>query len=120
MMNRNGANQRNDYMRTHGFEGIDNPSIDRLYGLEPVFEPGAHAALSTWADLTCPYCGERSGSSVDLTDQSRSYIEDCQVCCQPMQVQLRIDDSGRLPPDAWTIDPKSSATCLATNDSLRA
>jgi Cysteine-rich CPXCG len=83
-------------MRTHRYPGIDNSSIDRLYGLEPVFEPGAHAALETWAELLCPYCGETSGTNVDLTDQSRSYIEDCHVCCQAMQVTLRIDESGIL------------------------
>lgn len=83
-------------MRTHKTQRIDNSSIDRLYGLDPVFEGDAHAALETWADLKCPYCGEASGSSVDLTDPSSSFIEDCQVCCQPMQVTVRIDNSGKL------------------------
>ena len=69
---------------------------DRLSDLEPVYESYSLAALATWADLECPYCGEASGSNVDLTEQPRSYIEDCQVCCQPMQVTLRIDDSGQL------------------------
>ena len=94
MLKCHGANRGNFHMRTYRFATIDNRCIDRLYGLEPVFEPGAHSALSTSADLTCPYCGETSGVNVDLTDQSSSYIEDCQVCCQPMQVTLRIGNSG--------------------------
>ena len=70
--------------------------LDLLYGLEPVIEPGTHAALESWSQLQCPYCGETSGAIIDLTDRSRTYIEDCQVCCQPMQVKLRVDRAGRL------------------------
>lgn len=70
--------------------------IDVRYGLEPVFEPNAHASLSDWAEFPCPYCGEVLGTKIDLTDRSRSYIEDCQVCCQPMQVSLTVDKRGRL------------------------
>ena len=83
-------------MRTNRIQPLDNARIDLLYGLEPVFEPSAHAALETWANLDCPYCGETSRLSVDLTDQSRSFIEDCEVCCQPIKVTLHVDDSGRL------------------------
>ncbi len=83
-------------MRTNRIEQLDNARIDLMYGLEPVFEPSAHAALETWAILDCPYCGETSRLSVDLTDQSRSFIEDCEVCCQPIQVTLHVDDCGRL------------------------
>lgn len=83
-------------MRTNRIEQMDNARIDLLYGLEPVLEPSAHAALETWSNLDCPYCGETSRLSADLTDQSRSFIEDCEVCCQPIQVTLHVDDSGRL------------------------
>jgi hypothetical protein len=85
--NRLPANKRAD---------LASRELDLLYGLEPVFEPGAHAALESWTELQCPYCGETSGSVIDLTDRSRTYIEDCQVCCQPMQVNLRVDRAGRL------------------------
>jgi hypothetical protein len=83
-------------MQTHRFLSLDRTNVDRLYDLEPVFEPGEHASLEAWTELLCPYCGESSSASVDLTDPSRSYIEDCQVCCQPMQVTIRVDDAGRL------------------------
>ncbi|MBS0613919.1 MAG: CPXCG motif-containing cysteine-rich protein [Proteobacteria bacterium] len=60
--------------------------IDRLYGLEPVFEPGSEAgsdALQRYADVECPYCGEQIGVHLDLSAGAQSYIEDCQVCsCQ--------------------------------------
>lgn len=77
---------------------LDPRSIDTLYGLEPVFEPGAAdaAALGEFVELQCPWCGEVYGSAIDLTDHSRQYIEDCQVCCQPIEVSLEVSDAGVL------------------------
>lgn len=77
--------------------------IDRLYGLEPVFEPGEPAAgeggsdaLESFADVTCPYCGETNLARLDLTAGPQSYVEDCQVCCQPIQLSVRVDEAGLL------------------------
>lgn len=77
--------------------------IDRLYGLEPVFEPGpedgpesGNDALQHDAEIQCPYCGEPIGVQLDLSAGSQSYIEDCQVCCQPIQLSVQVSDSGEL------------------------
>lgn len=78
---------------------LDEASIDTLYGLEPVFEPGREEAfgeLGVFVDLPCPWCGEVYGSMLDLTDASRSYIEDCQVCCRPIEVLLEVSEAGEL------------------------
>lgn len=44
--------------------------------------------------ITCPYCGEAFETSVDTSAGSSSYIEDCAVCCKPIQIALRVDQSG--------------------------
>lgn len=76
---------------------LDGRAVDELYGLEPVFEPGeGAAALGEFVELQCPYCGEVYGTPIDLTDRSRVYIEDCQVCCQPIEVTLEVSDAGEL------------------------
>jgi len=78
---------------------LDGQAVDELYGLEPVYEPGQDApagALGEFVELQCPYCGEVYGSQVDLTDASRVYIEDCQVCCKPIEVTLDVHESGTL------------------------
>lgn len=84
---------------------LDARAVDELYGLEPVFEPGTGtgtgdgdgaAALGEFVELQCPYCGENYGTPIDLTDRSRVYIEDCQVCCQPIEVTLEVSDAGEL------------------------
>ena len=76
---------------------LEGATVDELYGLEPVFEPGeASAALGAFVELQCPWCGEVYGTPIDLTDRSRVYIEDCQICCQPIEVTLEVNDAGEL------------------------
>jgi transcription elongation factor Elf1 len=44
------------------------------------------------ADVTCPHCGEPITVFVDLSVESQSYIEDCSVCCRPMNVSYQAAD----------------------------
>ena len=73
-------------------------TIDKLYGLEPVFEPGGPELLQSteFVGIQCPYCGERFETAVDLSAGSFSYVEDCQVCCQPIELAGEVDDTGAL------------------------
>ena len=45
--------------------------------------------------VACPHCGE---ANVLVLDESaggvQDYVEDCQVCCQPWQVQVTFDENG--------------------------
>jgi hypothetical protein len=70
--------------------------IDARYGLEPVFEPGASGEPVRFIPLQCPYCGERYDTAVDLSGGSFSYVEDCQVCCRPIQLTVAVDDQGAI------------------------
>ncbi len=73
--------------------------VDRLYGLEPVFEPGQEAgsdALEQFVDVSCPYCAETIMVRADLSAGSQSYVEDCQVCCQPIMLSVQVADGGGL------------------------
>ena len=49
----------------------------------------------------CPYCGETISLLVDCSDGDQSYIEDCQVCCRPIQVRLWATIDGQI--DAITL-----------------
>lgn len=82
---------------------IANPEvrdIDELYGLEPVYEPGESGIPALQPDefvaIQCPWCGERLETHVDLTAGERSYIEDCQVCCRPMELSIELEENGAL------------------------
>jgi hypothetical protein len=77
---------------------LDEDVVDALYGLEPVFEPGASDASSSadFVDVDCPYCGERFVTAIDLSSGGFAYIEDCQVCCQPIELASELDEAGAL------------------------
>jgi len=34
--------------------------------------------------IGCPYCGETIRVLIDSSDSDQQYIEDCQVCCKPI------------------------------------
>lgn len=42
--------------------------------------------------IDCPFCGETITIVVDASAGSQAYVEDCQVCCQPMNVVVDVDD----------------------------
>jgi transcription elongation factor Elf1 len=46
--------------------------------------------------LTCPYCGERFATTVDLSAGAQRYVEDCAVCCQPIDISVHVGPDGEL------------------------
>ena len=42
----------------------------------------------------CPSCGEPIQLLVDCSIPEQEYIEDCQVCCRPIQISARVDSAG--------------------------
>ncbi|HEX4387891.1 MAG TPA: CPXCG motif-containing cysteine-rich protein [Steroidobacteraceae bacterium] len=78
---------------------LDGQSIDQLYGLEPVWEPaavGQRVAPEEFVPVRCPYCGERLETRVDLTTEEPSFVEDCEVCCRPIEFHIERDEGGAL------------------------
>jgi hypothetical protein len=52
-------------------------------------------------DVRCPYCGEPVSLFVDEGGGSlQHYVEDCSVCCQPMNITAAIDPDE---PDACRV-----------------
>lgn len=47
-------------------------------------------------NLDCPYCGEAFSTTADLSAGSQQYIEDCPVCCRPVECHLRVGLDGEL------------------------
>ena len=40
----------------------------------------------------CPYCGEPIELVIDCSILQQQYVEDCQVCCRPMIVNVMLDE----------------------------
>jgi transcription elongation factor Elf1 len=37
--------------------------------------------------FACPYCSERISMVLDTSVGRQTYIEDCEVCCQPIEIR---------------------------------
>ena len=40
------------------------------------------------ANITCPHCGEVFPLQIDTSQAEQSLIEDCTVCCQPINLTI--------------------------------
>jgi hypothetical protein len=79
---------------------LTEAEVDALYGLEPAIGaefPGSDADVDPAAVVVhCPYCGEAFETSADASGGPCKYVEDCQVCCQPIEMELTVDDDGNF------------------------
>ncbi|CAN5891836.1 hypothetical protein BH24GEM1_BH24GEM1_13510 [soil metagenome] len=74
--------------------------------LEPddVSPSGETVAWDTDAEVVCPYCGEAVTIGLDPGGGPvQTYVEDCQVCCQPWQVYLQYGSDGAASVDLDTV-----------------
>jgi hypothetical protein len=46
--------------------------------------------------VDCPYCGAVFTTLIDTSAGECDYIEDCAVCCQPIEFQLSFAADGAL------------------------
>jgi hypothetical protein len=47
-------------------------------------------------NITCPYCGETITVLIDTSLDEQSYIEDCQVCCRPIVLDVAVANDGSI------------------------
>ena len=40
----------------------------------------------------CPYCWEEISMLIDYSVPHQSYVEDCEVCCNPIQITVTVAD----------------------------
>lgn len=43
--------------------------------------------------VSCPYCGELFTAFIDTSQGNHHYVEDCFVCCRPIEFIVTIDGS---------------------------
>jgi transcription elongation factor Elf1 len=41
--------------------------------------------------FTCPYCGEEISMVLDTSVRHQTYVEDCEVCCHPIEIIYTIE-----------------------------
>lgn len=50
-------------------------------------------AIQEWT-ASCPWCGEPITLLIDGSVDQQHYVEDCFVCCRPIEVAVSFDPQG--------------------------
>lgn len=45
--------------------------------------------------FNCPFCLESISMLLDLSSGGAHYVEDCEVCCRPIQISFQVEE-GQL------------------------
>ena len=43
-------------------------------------------------EYICPYCWQMIDTLIDLSVLEQTYVEDCQVCCSPIEIHYQLAD----------------------------
>ena len=46
--------------------------------------------------IDCPYCGENIEKVIDCSIDFQEYIEDCDVCCRPVSLLVKVGEEGDI------------------------
>lgn len=52
----------------------------------------------------CPYCGEHFTTFVDISQGSHRTVEDCFVCCRPIEFVIEVHGGEIARVDSYTDD----------------
>jgi len=52
----------------------------------------------------CPYCWETISMLIDNSISKQNYIEDCEVCCNPIEIKIEFFEGNLLSFEANNIE----------------
>ena len=55
-------------------------------------------------EIQCPYCWENIDITIDNNGENQQYIEDCQVCCRPINVHISLNETQQVQVNVYTDD----------------
>ena len=41
----------------------------------------------------CPYCWEEISMLLDCSVSQQKYVEDCEICCNPIEIEVRFESN---------------------------
>ncbi len=51
--------------------------------------------------IRCPYCGETIDLVIDDSVDQQQYVEDCHVCCRPINITVTVEEGRSIAVQAW-------------------
>lgn len=55
-------------------------------------------------DFSCPYCGSSISVLIDPSIPAQTYVEDCEVCCNPIELTYAFENGDLIAFDARSIE----------------
>ncbi|NND15519.1 MAG: CPXCG motif-containing cysteine-rich protein [Eudoraea sp.] len=55
-------------------------------------------------DFQCPYCWQEISMLLDPSIADQEYIEDCEVCCNPIRIKVSFKENDMSAFDAGQVD----------------
>ncbi len=52
----------------------------------------------------CPHCWEDISMILDSSERHQTYIEDCEVCCNPIEISSRFENGELIAFDSKSIE----------------
>lgn len=52
----------------------------------------------------CPYCWEEISMLLDPSIAQQSYVEDCEICCNPIEIRLKFEERELIEFDATALE----------------
>lgn len=62
-----------------------------MYSINEITEPSIDEHI-----IRCPYCGQVMTVLIDNEELGQEYIEDCQLCCRPINFNVTTGFEGEL------------------------
>lgn len=50
--------------------------------------------------FSCPYCLSRISMLIDTSIRHQEYVEDCEVCCNPINLKVKVEEGEVVEFDA--------------------
>jgi len=54
--------------------------------------------------FTCPYCWQNISMVLDRYEEASEYIEDCEVCCRPIEIDFKFEEDELVSFEARKIE----------------
>jgi hypothetical protein len=54
--------------------------------------------------FTCPYCWQAISMVLDVSVADQTYVEDCEVCCRPIEIHYACEDESLVAFEARVLE----------------
>jgi transcription elongation factor Elf1 len=81
--------------------------VETMETLEEEFSEDAldhRVEIAEEYEFDCPHCWEKNSIILDMSVEAQSYIEDCTICCNPIEISYRAEDGLVIEFDAKSIE----------------